>query len=78
LTDQSNERMTQQEFEAARRSVRRSFLLATVAYIGVAVFLFSRGATIFAVVLFTAGAVGTPIILRKLDRDWKKQGYEIP
>jgi hypothetical protein len=44
----------------------------------VAVFLFSRGATIFAVVLLTAGAAGTPIILRKLDRDWKKQGYEIP
>ena len=76
--DEATEKLSQAEFEEARRRLRSAVMISAVLDLFVAVVLFILDIPIGALVLLAFAIIGTPIVLAGLDRSWRNRGYDVP
>ena len=77
VEESGGERLSQSEFEEARRRLRFAVMISGVADLFVAALLLIMDIPIGAAVLLGVALIGTPVVLAALDRGWRKRGYDV-
>jgi hypothetical protein len=67
----------QEEYAERHRTLRRTIIGSGVLDIAIAIVLFAMGIPIGGVILLAFGIIGTPLVLRLIDRDAQKRGHDI-